>query len=323
MEGTGEGAAWWRPGSLLIAATPLGNPGDASARLAAALSAADLILAEDTRRLRRLMRDLGLAPPGRVLSCFEGNERSRCEPVLKALRSGERIVLVSDAGTPMISDPGAAVIAAVLDEGLPIQALPGPSAVLIALVLSGCRADRFTFEGFLPRTPAARERRLAHIGAAAETHIVFESPRRVAATLTALVAACGPDRPAALVREATKRHEEVRRGTLGSLAEHALAVPIMGECVLVIGGRRTSDRAESGGGPDLRGHVAGRSAPPDPDLMRAAASVAALVAAGADRRSAAREVAALTGQARSAVYNASLPGTAPCAGQGVRPPEVS
>ncbi|MBU6147964.1 MAG: rRNA small subunit methyltransferase 1 [Actinomycetales bacterium] len=304
-------AAWWQPGSLLIAATPLGNPGDASARLTAALSAADLILAEDTRRLRRLMRDLGLAPPDRVLSCFDGNERSRCEPVLAALRLGERVVLVSDAGTPLVSDPGTAVIAAVLAEGLPIHALPGPSAVLIALVLSGCPTDRFTFEGFLPRTPAARDRRLARISAAEETHIVFESPRRVAATLTALVAACGADRPAALVREATKRHEEVRRGTLGSLAEHARTVPILGECVLVVG-RRTMDRPQPAGG--AAGDATSGQPAPDPDLMRAAASVATLVAAGADRRTAAREVATLTGQARSAVYNASLrdgPGSGP------------
>jgi len=267
-------AAWWQPGSLLIAATPLGNPGDASARLTAALSAADLILAEDTRRLRRLMRDLGLAPPDRVLSCFDGNERSRCEPVLAALRLGERVVLVSDAGTPLVSDPGTAVIAAVLAEGLPIHALPGPSAVLIALVLSGCPTDRFTFEGFLPRRGPERRERLDDIAARTLTTVLYESPRRVADTVTELRDTCGGTRLVSLCRELTKLHEEVWTGPLDDAVEHLARREPRGEYVLVV------DAAAPAG-------------PVDDEVLLA--ELDAELRAGASRRDAARSVAARHG----------------------------
>lgn len=307
----GEGWSWWPGGTLLVAATPLGNPGDASHRLVAALAGADLVLAEDTRRFRRLAGDLGVPVRARVLSCFEGNERARIAAALGALRDGQRVLLVSDAGTPTISDPGWGLVQAAVAADCPVVALPGPSAVLIALVLSGLPADRFTFEGFLPRAGAQRAERLARIAAASETRILFESPRRTAATLRALLDACGADRPAALVREATKRHEEVRRGTLATLTAHAEAVTVLGEVVVVIG------PAAGAGDPD------GRRRPVDGSLGRAAGSVVALVAAGADRRTAAREVAALTGLPRTALYNASLSAAAPPAGRSDRPPSPS
>ncbi|MCU0271536.1 MAG: 16S rRNA (cytidine(1402)-2'-O)-methyltransferase [Acidimicrobiales bacterium] len=225
-----------RQGVLLVAATPIGNPADASPRLAAALADADVLAVEDTRRLRRLCADLGVKPTGRLVSLFEGNEAGRVGDLVAAVRDGAMVLLVTDAGTPLVSDPGYRVVAACAGDGLAVSVLPGPSAVLAALVVSGLPTDRFCVEGFLPRKAGERDRRLAELAGDARTLVLFESPRRTAATLQALAAAFGADRPAAVCRELTKTYEEVRRGPLGELAGWA-GSGVLGEVTIVVGGR--------------------------------------------------------------------------------------
>lgn len=225
------------PGVLVVAATPIGNAGDASPRLVATLAGAELVAAEDTRRLRRLCADLGVTPAGRLVSLFEGNEARRTAELLAAVRDGRTVLLVTDAGTPLVSDPGYRLVAACAAADLPVTVLPGPSAALAALVVSGLPSDRFAVEGFLPRRSGERDRRLAGLAHDPRTLVLFESPRRTAATLRALAAAFGPDRPAALCRELTKTHEQVRRGTLADLTAAAEAEPVLGEVTLVVGGR--------------------------------------------------------------------------------------
>ena len=226
-------------GALVVAATPIGNIGDASGRLRRELGRADVVAAEDTRRLRRLCADLGVAPVGRVLSLFEGNERSRVADVTEAVRAGQRVLLVTDAGMPLVSDPGYRVVAACAEQGLTVTVLPGPSAALAALVVSGLPADRFCMEGFLPRKAGERARRLAEIVHDPRTHVFFESPRRTAATLRAMAAVLGGDRPAAVCRELTKTHEQVRRGSLDMLAA-GTDERVLGEVTIVVGGRSPS-----------------------------------------------------------------------------------
>jgi 16S rRNA (cytidine1402-2'-O)-methyltransferase len=221
---------------LVVAATPLGNPGDASPRLARALADSDVVAAEDTRRLRRLCADLGVSPRGRVLSLFEGNEAGRTAELLAAVREGASVLLVTDAGTPLVSDPGYRLVASCARDDLPVTVLPGPSAALAALVVSGLPADRFAVEGFLPRRPGERDRRLGELSADPRTLVLFESPRRTATTLQALAGAFGPDRRAALCRELTKTHEQVLRGSLSDLAAAAAATPVLGEVTLVVEG---------------------------------------------------------------------------------------
>jgi 16S rRNA (cytidine1402-2'-O)-methyltransferase len=218
-----------------VAATPIGNAADASRRLAAALQSADVVAAEDTRRLRRLCADLGVRPTGRFVSMFEGNEASRVDDLVGTVRGGGTVLLVTDAGTPLVSDPGYRVVAACARDGLPVTVLPGPSAVLAALVVSGLPSDRFCVEGFLPRKAGERDRRLAELAEDSRTLVLFESPRRTAATLDALARTFGPERPAAVCRELTKTHEQVVRGSLAELACWAL-VGVRGEVTLVVGG---------------------------------------------------------------------------------------
>jgi 16S rRNA (cytidine1402-2'-O)-methyltransferase len=221
---------------LVLAATPIGNVADASPRLAAELGRADIVAAEDTRRLRRLCGDLDVTTTGRVMSLFDGNERARVDEVTAAVADGARVLLVTDAGMPLVSDPGYRVVAACADAGLDVTVIPGPSAALAALVVSGLPADRFCVEGFLPRKPGERDARLADLVADPRTLVLFESPRRTAATLRALASAFGPDRRAAVCRELTKTHEEVRRGTLGDLAA-ATDERVLGEVTIVVAGR--------------------------------------------------------------------------------------
>jgi 16S rRNA (cytidine1402-2'-O)-methyltransferase len=221
---------------LLVAATPIGNPADASPRLAAALADSDVVAAEDTRRLRRLCAGLGVRPTGRLVSLFEGNEASRVGDLVAAVRDGATVLLVTDAGTPLVSDPGYRVVAACAADDLAVSVLPGPSAVLAALVVSGLPTDRFCVEGFLPRKAGERDRRLAELAGDGRTLVLFESPRRTASTLQALAGAFRPDRPAAVCRELTKTHEEVRRGSLGELAGWAER-GVLGEVTIVVGGR--------------------------------------------------------------------------------------
>lgn len=221
--------------TLVVAATPIGRSDDASARLMAEITGADVIAAEDTRRLRRLTSELGLEIRGRVVSYFDGNEVERTGQLVEALRSGQRVVLVTDAGTPSVSDPGYRLVTAAIAEGIDVTAVPGPSAVLAALAVSGLPVDRFCFEGFLPRRPRERDRRLSDLEGEPRTMVFFESPRRTAGSLAAMAAAFGDDRAAAVCREMTKTYEEVRRGSVAELAEWA-EDGVRGEVTVVVSG---------------------------------------------------------------------------------------
>lgn len=230
-------------GMLVLAATPIGDPRDAPPRLAGELAQADVVAAEDTRRLRRLVADLGVTPSGRVLSYHEHNEAARTAELVERLRAGERVVLVSDAGMPSVSDPGYRLVAAAASAGIPVTCVPGASAVLVALAVSGLPTDRFCFEGFLPRRPGERRRALGRLVDEPRTMVFFEAARRVPQTLADLAAAFGRQRPAAVCRELTKVHEQVRRGTLGELSEWA-AAGVLGEVTLVVAGGPRAPRAE-------------------------------------------------------------------------------
>jgi 16S rRNA (cytidine1402-2'-O)-methyltransferase len=269
-------------GRLVLAGTPLGNPQDASLRLAEAMATADVIAAEDTRRFHRLARDLGVTPRGRVMSLHDSVEAARTEALLAAIRSGDTVLVVSDAGMPAISDPGYRVVRACLDEGLQVGVLPGPSAVLAALVVSGLPVDRFCFEGFLPRRAGERRRRVAALADEPRTMVFFEAPHRVGDALADLAAAFGDDRVAALCRELTKTYEEVRRGTLAELREH-LGEPL-GEITLVVGGA-----VEAG---------------PRGDAQAWGAAVLTRVEQGSDSKSAIAAVAAEYRAHRRDVYDA-------------------
>jgi 16S rRNA (cytidine1402-2'-O)-methyltransferase len=220
---------------VVLAAAPLGNVRDASARLVAALASAPLIAAEDTRRLRRLCADLEVTPSGRVVSFFDANETSRVPALLDALRAGDDVLVVTDAGMPSVSDPGYRLVAAAVEDGVRVTALPGPSAVTAALAVSGLPVDRFCFEGFLPRRSGERRRMLAALASEARTVVFFEAPHRLATALADMCVAFGDDRPAAVCRELTKTYEEVRRGSLGELSGWARE-GVRGEITLVVGG---------------------------------------------------------------------------------------
>jgi len=270
------------PAILMIAATPLGNVGDASARLVHALATAQVIAAEDTRRLHRLARDLEVTIAGEVVSLHDSVEEGRAKKLVERLQRGESVLVVSDAGMPLVSDPGYRLVRACLDADIEVTVLPGPSAVLAALAVSGLPVDRFCFEGFLPRRAGERRRRIEELADERRTMIFFEAPHRLADALEALVEGLGEDRPAAICRELTKTYEEVRRGTLRELLE-ALG-EVRGEITLVVGGASTP--APSG------------------DPLTWAAEVAEEVAAGVDRRTAIASVARRRGVARRDVYDA-------------------
>ncbi|MFJ2806401.1 16S rRNA (cytidine(1402)-2'-O)-methyltransferase [Kitasatospora sp. NPDC087271] len=222
-------------GVLVLAGTPIGDVSDAPPRLLTELATADVIAAEDTRRLRRLTQALGVSPAGRVVSYFEGNEVGRTPELVEALLGGARVLLVTDAGMPSVSDPGYRLVAAAVEADVKVTAVPGPSAVLTALALSGLPVDRFTFEGFLPRKTGDRARQLASIAAEPRTMVFFEAPHRIAEALAAMAEAFGADRPAAVCRELTKTYEEVKRGPLGDLAAWA-AEGVRGEITVVVAG---------------------------------------------------------------------------------------
>ncbi|MFE4516861.1 16S rRNA (cytidine(1402)-2'-O)-methyltransferase [Kitasatospora sp. NPDC056783] len=222
-------------GVLVLAGTPIGDVSDAPPRLVHELATADVIAAEDTRRLRRLTQALGVTPAGRVVSYFEGNEVGRTPELVEALLGGARVLLVTDAGMPSVSDPGYRLVAAAVAADLKVTAVPGPSAVLTALALSGLPVDRFTFEGFLPRKTGDRARQLASIAAEPRTMVFFEAPHRIAEALSAMAEAFGPERPAAVCRELTKTYEEVKRGPIGELAAWA-AEGVKGEITVVVAG---------------------------------------------------------------------------------------
>ena len=224
------------PGVLTLAATPIGNPLDASVRLMRALGEADLIAAEDTRRLARLVRELGVETHGRILSYHEHNEAERTGALLDALEAGQRVLIVTDAGMPVVSDPGFEAVRAAADAGHRVTVIPGPSAVLTALAASGIAPDHFAFEGFPPRREGRRSSALGPLADERRTMVFFESPRRTAATLASMAEAFGSERRAAVARELTKTHEEIVRGTLAELAAWAAEGEVLGEVVLVVAG---------------------------------------------------------------------------------------
>lgn len=224
-----------KPGTLVLAGTPIGDVADAPPRLAAELAGADVVAAEDTRRLRRLTQALGVQTTGRVVSYFEGNESARTPELVDALVGGARVLLVTDAGMPSVSDPGYRLVAAAVERDVPITAVPGPSAVLTALALSGLPVDRFCFEGFLPRKAGERLGRLREVAAERRTLVYFEAPHRLDDTLAAMAEVFGAERRAAVCRELTKTYEEVRRGGLGELAAWA-AEGVRGEITVVVEG---------------------------------------------------------------------------------------
>ena len=224
-----------RAGTITLAATPIGNVSDASQRLRCALEQADLIAAEDTRRLRALAQRLDVETRGRVIAFHEHNERDRAPELLEAARDGRRVLVVSDAGMPSVSDPGYRLVQAAVQVQVPVTVAPGPSAVLTALALSGLASDRFCFEGFLPRKPGERRRALESLATQERTMIFLESPRRVHDALVTMAEVLGGERPAALCRELTKTHEEVLRAPLAELVR-ATADGVLGEVVLVVAG---------------------------------------------------------------------------------------
>jgi 16S rRNA (cytidine1402-2'-O)-methyltransferase len=272
---------------LVLAATPIGNSADASPRLRAALQTAHVVAAEDTRRLRRLADALGLHVSGRVVSYYDSVEQARIPGLLEALRADRTVLLVTDAGTPLVSDPGFRLVAAAIAEGLPVTVVPGPSAALAALAVAGLPSDRWCFEGFLPRRGAERRRRLAELAHEPRTMVFFESPHRIAAALTDLAAAFGDDRRGVVCRELTKTHEETRRGGLLELARWA-GDGLRGEITVVVAGA-SADKAP----------------PAAADLVE---EVEALVAAGSSRRDAVDAVSGAHGLARRVVYDAVRPG---------------
>ncbi|KUF19547.1 MULTISPECIES: 16S rRNA (cytidine(1402)-2'-O)-methyltransferase [Streptomyces] len=233
---TSAAAGGTEPGGVLVlAGTPIGDVADAPPRLAAELAGADVVAAEDTRRLRRLTQALGVQVGGRVVSYFEGNESARTPELVEALAGGARVLLVTDAGMPSVSDPGYRLVAAAVERGIRVTAVPGPSAVLTALALSGLPVDRFCFEGFLPRKAGERLSRLREVAGERRTLVYFEAPHRLDDTLAAMAEAFGAERRAAVCRELTKTYEEVRRGPLKELAAWA-ADGVRGEITVVVEG---------------------------------------------------------------------------------------
>jgi 16S rRNA (cytidine1402-2'-O)-methyltransferase len=222
-------------GTLVLAGTPIGDVADAPPRLAAELESADIVAAEDTRRLRRLTQALGVHTQGRVVSYFEGNESARTPELVEALAGGARVVLVTDAGMPSVSDPGYRLVAAAVEKNIKVTAVPGPSAVLTALALSGLPVDRFCFEGFLPRKAGERFGKLREVAQERRTLVYFEAPHRLDDTLAAMAEVFGAERRAAVCRELTKTYEEVKRGGLGELAAWA-ADGVRGEITVVVEG---------------------------------------------------------------------------------------
>ena len=225
--------------TLILAATPLGNPGDASTRLKNAIENASIIAAEDSRRFHRLCTDIEVTFTARVVSFFEGNEEDRTRELLSELKSGATVLVVSDAGMPTISDPGFRLMRDAIAEGIEVSVIPGPSAVTMAVALSGLPTDRFSFEGFPPRTGGARLATFEKLRFEERTMVFFEAPHRLVDSLSDCVNVFGPDRQAAICREMTKRYEESIRGTLAELSQWAQANEVLGEITLVIAGAVT------------------------------------------------------------------------------------
>jgi 16S rRNA (cytidine1402-2'-O)-methyltransferase len=274
---------WPMPGTLWLVGTPIGNLGDISERARTTLAEADVIACEDTRRTRKLLSAIGVTG-ARLVSFFEGNEERRTPELLAELRDGADVAVVSDAGMPGLSDPGYRLVAAAIGEGIEVDVVPGPSAAVAALVISGLPTDRFAFEGFVPRRRGPRRTRLEELSGDSRTVVLFESPRRLGALLADAADVLG-DRSAAVIRELTKAHQEVARGTLTELAVRYRDEAPRGEVVVVIGGA---------------------PAVAEPDLEELGARVEELASHGVSRKAAADRVAADAGISRREVYEASL-----------------
>ncbi len=270
-------------GRLVLGGAPLGQPGDVGPRLREVLATADVLAVEDTRRLHRLAADLEVTFTGRLVSFYESVEQSRLPGLIAAMRDGGTVLLLTDAGMPSVSDPGYTLVRAAIEAGIDVTSVPGPSAVVTALAVSGLPTDRFCFEGFLPRKGGERRAALAALATEPRTMVFYESPHRLAEALADAAGALGADRPAAVCRELTKTHEEVRRGTLAELADWA-AEGVRGEITLVVQG--APERVVELSAAEL------------------AAAVAAEEAAGATRKDAIRAVVVRTGLPRRTVYDA-------------------
>jgi 16S rRNA (cytidine1402-2'-O)-methyltransferase len=270
-------------GVLVLAATPIGDPRDAAPRLAEELALADVVAAEDTRRLRRLCQDLDVNPPGRVVSFHEHNESERTAELVERLRHGDRVLVVTDAGMPSVSDPGFRLVSAAVGIDVRVTGVPGPSAVLLALAVSGLPVDRFCFEGFLPRKEGERARALAALATEPRTMVFFEAPHRLARALATMESVFGADRRAAVCRELTKTHEEVRRGSLSELLAWA-DDGVRGEVTLVVAGA-------TGPAADLGSQLEG---------------ILERVAEGERLKDVCADVSAATGLSKKALYEAAL-----------------
>jgi len=273
-------------GQLILAATPLGNILDASPRLKETLEQADLIAAEDTRRAKRLFADLNLDIKAPVISLFEENEIEKIPDIIEKLKNGSKVVVISDAGTPAISDPGYRLVTKVIEENISITVIPGPSAVLSALILSGLPTDRFSFEGFIARKGKERTEILNNLNTQSRTMIIFESPRRTLQTLQDIQEIVGNERKAAVVREISKTYEEVIRGSLKELVAWANSKEVLGEITLVIAGVENTGKKEVDD--------------------QAIAEVKQLIAAGSSFKDAVQEVSTQRGLSRRELYEASL-----------------
>jgi 16S rRNA (cytidine1402-2'-O)-methyltransferase len=270
-------------GTLHLVGTPIGNLGDVTQRAKETLARVDLVAAEDTRRARKLLSHLRVR--AELTTLFEGNERARTETLLDALRAGRDVAVISDAGMPGLSDPGYRLVRACADEGIEVRVVPGPSAAIAALVVSGLPSDRFVFEGFLPKKEGERRARLEALASERRTIVLFESPRRVGATLRAIASALGPDRPVSVARELTKVHEEVLRGTAEEIAGKLDGEEVRGEVVLVVGG------ATQG---------------PAPELSQLIEEASELIRGGRKKREAAAEVARRHDVSANAIYRALI-----------------
>ena len=270
------------PGTLILCATPIGNLGDTSARLAETLAAADVVFVEDTRRTAQLLRHLGIAVP--MKSYFAGNERARNDELAALLAGGSTVALVSDAGMPVVSDPGTSAVQVAVDVGAVITAIPGPSAPVTALAVSGFDGDRFVFEGFLPRKGTERSERLASIAQDRRTTVLFAATRRVADDLADLAAELGADRRVVVTRELTKMHEQVWRGSLGQAIEQFPDSQVKGEFTVVIEG----------------------AAEPEPDIEAAARSAREMIVGGTSMSHAVKASARSHGVSRRELYDLVL-----------------
>ncbi len=270
--------------TLILAATPLGNPGDASPRLKSAIENASIIAAEDSRRFHRLCADIQVTFTARVLSFFEGNEEDRTRELIAELKTGATVLVVSDAGMPTISDPGFRLMRDAIAEGIEVSVIPGPSAVTMSVALSGLPTDRFSFEGFPPRTAGARLATFEKLRFEERTMVFFEAPHRLTDSLVDAVNVFGAERLGAICREMTKRYEETIRGNLGELSAWATANEVLGEITLVIAGAVTDSASLTAA--DMVGRVRD------------------FEAAGMDRKSAIATVADEFGIAKRLVYAA-------------------